>query len=50
VPKNDYRPGDQVGAFKLVSVNNDEIALEWEGKTITKAVDKTSTTGAPPGS
>jgi len=35
----DFRPGDLVGEFKLVAVNNEEIVLEWEGKTITKKVD-----------
>ncbi|MFN7995701.1 MAG: hypothetical protein U0Q18_18975 [Bryobacteraceae bacterium] len=34
----DFRPGDEVGEFKLVAVNNDEIVLEWDGKTITKNV------------
>jgi hypothetical protein len=35
----DFRPGELVGEFKLVAVNNEEIVLEWEGKTITKKVD-----------
>jgi hypothetical protein len=35
-PHRDYQPGDKVGAFKLVAVNNDELVLEWEGQTITK--------------
>jgi len=39
-PHRDYQPGDQVGAFKLVSVNSDELVLEWEGQTITKKVDE----------
>lgn len=39
-PHRDYQPGDQVGAFKLVAVNNEELVLEWEGKTITKKVDE----------
>jgi hypothetical protein len=36
----DYQPGDKVGAFKLVALNNEELVLEWEGKTITKRVDE----------
>jgi hypothetical protein len=36
----DYQPGDKIGAFKLVAVNNDELVLEWEGQTITKKVDE----------
>jgi hypothetical protein len=39
-PHRDYQPGDKVGAFKLVAVNNDELVLEWEGQTITKSVDE----------
>lgn len=32
------RPGGKVGPFTLVAVNNQEITLEWEGKTVTKAI------------
>ena len=39
-PHRDYQPGDQVGDFKLVAVNNEELVLEWDGKTITKNVDE----------
>jgi len=39
-PHRDYQPGDKVGAFKLVAVNNEELVLEWEGQTITKNVDE----------
>lgn len=42
------RPGDKVGEFTLVEVNNDEITLEWEGKTVTKAVDEMIDRSAPP--
>ena len=44
----DFRPGEQVGEFKLVAVNNDEIVLEWEGKTITKKVDDMIDRTPPP--
>jgi hypothetical protein len=49
-PHRDYQPGDQVGEFKLVAVNNEELVLEWEGKTITKKVDEILDRGtaAPP--
>ena len=49
-PHRDYQPGDKVGAFKLVAVNNEELVLEWEGKTITKRVDEIldRSTAAPP--
>jgi hypothetical protein len=39
-PHRDYQPGDKVGAFKLVAVNNEELVLEWEGQTITKRLDE----------
>jgi hypothetical protein len=39
-PHRDYQPGDKVGAFTLVSVNSEQIVLEWEGQTITKDVDE----------
>ena len=49
-PHRDYQPGDKVGAFKLVAVNNEELVLEWEGQTITKKVDEIldRSTAAPP--
>lgn len=39
-PHRDYQPGDKVGAFKLVAVNDDELVLEWQGQTITKKFDE----------
>lgn len=39
-PHRDYQPGDKVGAFKLVSVSNDAIVLEWEGHTVSKTPDE----------
>jgi hypothetical protein len=41
------RPGDKVGEFTLVAVNNDEITLEWEGKDVTKRIDELIDRGAP---
>lgn len=32
-------PGEQIGQFKLVDVNSDEIVFEWDGNTIRKRVD-----------
>jgi hypothetical protein len=39
-PHRAYRPGDQVGVFKLVAVSNEELVLEYGGKSITKKVDE----------
>ena len=32
--------GDQIGQFKLVDVNKDEIVFEWDGKPVRKKVDE----------
>lgn len=34
------RRGESIGQFKLVDVNADEIALEWDGKTVRKKIDE----------
>lgn len=47
-PHRDYQPGDKVGAFTLVAVNNEELVLEWQGKTITKKVDEMLDRSTPP--
>jgi hypothetical protein len=33
-------PGDSIGQFKLVDVSNQEVVLEWQGKTIHKLMDE----------
>jgi hypothetical protein len=49
-PHRDYQPGDEVGDFKLVAVDNEELVLEWKGQTITRKVDEIldRSTAAPP--
>jgi hypothetical protein len=47
-PHRDFRPGEAVGEFKLVAINNEEITLEWDGKTITRKVEEILDRGAPP--
>ncbi len=39
-PQMEIHPGDMIGPFKLVDVNTQEIALEWDGKIIRKTVDE----------
>lgn len=39
-PHEAIRPGDPIGQFKLLSVNTEEIAFEWDGKRISKKVDE----------
>jgi hypothetical protein len=36
----EIHPGETIGPFKLVDVNTQEIALEWDGKIIRKTVDE----------
>jgi hypothetical protein len=39
-PHQEVHPGEMIGPFKLVDVNSQEIALEWEGKLIRKQTDE----------
>jgi hypothetical protein len=44
----DFRPGEQIGEYKLVAVDRQEITLEWDGQNITKNVDEMLDRSAPP--
>ncbi len=46
-PHRDYQPGDKVGEFTLVALNNEELTLEWEGKTITRKLEEILDRGKP---
>jgi hypothetical protein len=35
-----YAPGEMVGDFKLISVETDQIVLEWDGQTIVKPLEE----------
>jgi hypothetical protein len=39
-PYETIRPGEEIGQFKLLSVNQKEIELEWHGKKVHKLVDE----------
>jgi hypothetical protein len=39
-PQMEIHPGEAIGPFKLVDINSQEIALEWDGKVIRKTVDE----------
>jgi hypothetical protein len=39
--------GENIGQFKLLDVNSEEMALEWDGKTIYKRVDELTAPAAP---
>jgi hypothetical protein len=36
--QKEIKPGEQIGEFKLLAINNEEIVLEWEGKQVRKKV------------
>ena len=38
--QKDYHPGDSIGPFKVVSLDNKEIVFEWEGKQVRKRLDE----------
>jgi hypothetical protein len=48
-PHKAYRPGQTVGEFKLVAVNNKEIEFEWEGKSIKRSLQELLEEGAKQG-
>ncbi len=35
-----YRPGETIGDFKLVAVDNDKVTFEWEGQQIERRLDE----------
>jgi hypothetical protein len=39
-PHLDIHPGDPIGQFKLVSVNNDGLTFDWNGQKVTKTTDE----------
>jgi hypothetical protein len=43
-----YHPGDKVGDFKLVSVDNKEIIFEWNGQRVSKRLDEIMAKNMPP--
>jgi hypothetical protein len=38
-PHQGVRLGDQIGPFKLVAVNREDITFEWDGQPITRKID-----------
>lgn len=46
-PHQTVHPGEAIGQFKLVSVNSEEMTLEWEGQTIRKKVDELTAPATP---
>lgn len=39
-PHLDIHPGEPIGQFTLVSVNNDELTFDWNGQKVTKTTDE----------
>jgi hypothetical protein len=38
--QKEYKPGDQIGQFKLVAINSQEIVLEWNGQEVRRNVEE----------
>jgi hypothetical protein len=51
-PQRGYRVGEQIGEFKLLAVNSQEILFEWDGKQVRRkmeeVIDKNAKTVEPP--
>jgi hypothetical protein len=47
-PHQGLEIGDSIGQFKLVDVNTEEIAFEWDGQTIRKKLEELKEHGAAP--
>jgi hypothetical protein len=39
-PQREVRPGEPIGAFKLVAVDTQQIVLEWEGKLVERKIEQ----------
>src|SRR5215210_5817129 len=39
-PHKSYRPGETIGAFKIVAMNNREILFDWDGQSIKKTLEE----------
>jgi len=39
-PQKGYRPGESIGQWKLVSLDNQFVSLEWNGKEFKKRIDE----------
>ena len=46
-PQKSYHPGDEVGPFKLVSVDHQNIVLEWHGKQVKTPLSELVSKNAP---
>lgn len=42
-----YRPGDKIGPFKLLAVNNTHILFEWEDKRVMKRLEELTDKSTP---
>lgn len=47
-PHKSYRPGERIGDFKLLAVNNTHILFEWEGLRVLRKLEEITEKNAPP--
>ena len=43
-----YHPGDKIGEFKIISVDNKEVVFDWNGKQVSKRLDEIMAKNATP--
>jgi hypothetical protein len=46
-PQKEVKPGDSIGEFKLLAINNQEILLEWNGQEVRRNVQELFDHSAP---
>jgi hypothetical protein len=47
-PQRGYRPGEQIGAFRIVEVTTQDVEFEWEGKRVRRKLEDLTDKNAPP--
>jgi hypothetical protein len=47
-PHHGYRPGDKIGEFILLAVNNTDILFEWQGLRVLRKLSDITDKEAPP--
>ena len=47
-PQRGYRPGEQIGAFRVVEVTSQDVEFEWEGKRVRRKLEELTDKTAPP--
>ena len=46
-PQKEVKPGESIGEFKLLAINNQEIVLEWDGQEVRRSLQELFDHSAP---